>query len=119
MCADSGQQSFILTHSTISAGSSASLELENNNTDYQTTNTAEVVVIVQGNATTLTDFEIIEDSSADAGSGTQKEDFSAVSMSATEFITSKVLDIAASRYVTIKVNTGTVSAVTAILVESV
>jgi len=115
---EDGQKSYILGHaSNITGGSSASLELENTNADYQTTASAKIIVIVAGSNTTVTDFEIIEDSSADAGSGTQLEDFPSVSLGASTRITSKTLTVAASKYITIKSNTGTISDVIAILVE--
>ena len=114
---DSGQQAFKVNHGSITAGSSASLELENTNADYQTSGTAKVILIILGSSTTVTDFEIIEDSTANAGTGTQKEDFPSVSLGSNEFITSKELEFAASRYITIKANTGNITSISGFVIE--
>lgn len=114
---DTGKQASKINHSTITAGTSASLELENSNADYQTSGIAKVILIIEGNATTLTDFEIIEDTTANLGTGIPKEDFSSVSLVGSRFITSKELEFAASKYITIKVNTGTVGTVTGYVIE--
>ena len=101
----------------INAGNSKSLELQNTNVDFQTSGPAKVILIILGSATTLTDFEIIEDSSADSGAGTQKEDFPSVSIGAAKYITSKTLSFAASKFITIKVNTGNIGAVFGYVIE--
>jgi hypothetical protein len=113
---EDGQETFILVHGNINA-TSASLELENTNVDYQTTGAAKVILIIQGSGTTVTDFEIIEDATADAGTGTTLEDFPSVNLNASTYITSKVLDVAASKYITVKVTTGIITSVSGILVE--
>jgi len=111
------QKTYILTHGSITAGNTASLELENTNTDYQTTAAAKVILMITGSATTVTDFEIMEHTVADSGAGNQLEDFPAVSLSATLRITSKVLTIPAGSYVNIKATTGNIGSVIGVLVE--
>lgn len=102
-----------LYHGTITAGNAASLESINDNADYQTTASATVIVVIQGNATTLSDCEIYDDTSANAAAGTQKEDFTGISMLASRFVTSKVLSFASGKYITVKANTGTITSANA------
>ena len=109
------QKSYILTHGTIT-GATASLELENTNVDYQTTLAAKVILIIQGGSS-LTDFEIFQGDSANAAT-LQLEDFPTVpTISSSRYITSKVLSVAAGKYISVRANTGTITTVNAILVE--
>jgi hypothetical protein len=111
------QDTYTLTHGLITAGNTASLELQNTNVDYQTSKAARIVLTIQGNATTLTDFEIREHTVFDNSGGNLLEDFPSVSLAANNLITSKVLDVPAGSYINVKVNTGTITSVEALLVE--
>ena len=114
---DSGQQAYKINHGSITAGTSASIELENTNVDYQTTGTAKVILIIRGSNTTVTDFEIIEDATTGAGTGTTKEDFPSVSIGSAKHITSKELSFAASKFITVKCTTGLISGVSGFVIE--
>jgi len=110
------QKTYILTHGSITATNTASLELENTNVDYQTTLAAKVILIIQGGSPPTTDFEIFQGDSADAAT-LQLEDFSSVSIGTSTYITSKVLSVAAGKYISVRSNTGTVAAVVGLLIE--
>ncbi len=112
-----GQQAYKINFGSTTAGTSDSLHLENTNVNYQTTGTAKVILIIQGGSPTVSDFEIIEDSSADAGTGTVKEDFPSIALSSTRYITTKELSFAASKFITIKVTTGTSTNITDFVIE--
>ncbi|KKN76240.1 hypothetical protein LCGC14_0372660 [marine sediment metagenome] len=92
-------------HGSILPNTSRSLhQIDNGSTAFQTTNAAKVILIIEGNSTDqLSAFDIIEDASADAGTGTVKQAVTGVNMVDNEFFTSKILSFAASKFITIKV----------------
>jgi len=85
-------------------------EINNNSTPFQTTNTAKVILIIEGNSSNqIGSFDIIEDVTADAGTGTVKQAVSGVSMTSGDFFTSNILSFAASRFITISLPASTQS----------
>ena len=115
---DNGQQAYKVKFPlSITGGTSKSALNAITNAAYTTSGTAKVILIITGSNTTVTDFEIIEDSSQDAGTGTVKEDFSNVALPAGTSITSKELSFASGKYITVKSNTGTITTVAGYIIE--
>ncbi len=107
----------LLSHGGISAGSSVSLELINTRANFQTSGPAKVILIITAGVTTITDMEIREDASADAGTGPIKEDFPSTSIGNTTRITTKVLSFAASKFITIKLIAGSITSVECFVIQ--
>lgn len=82
--------------------------IDDNTTPFQTTNTAKVILIIEGNSTDqLGSFDIIEDVTANAGTGTVKQAVSGINMTSGAFYTSRILSFAASRFITITIPAST------------
>ena len=77
---------------------------------------AKVVLVIRGHGTTLTDFEIFQ-GDATAGVETLLEDFSSVSLTRLQYITSKVLTLASGKHLTIRPNAGSISSVVGYIIE--
>ena len=115
---DTGKTSNKVYHGVRTAASGA-VSVLNTNTRaaYGATSAeAKVVLIIQGHSATLTDFEIFQ-GNADAGTDTLLEDFSSVSLSNLQFMTSKVLTLASCKHLTVRPNAGTISSVTGYIIE--
>ena len=112
---ETGEKVYQVRHSSISAASAASVELINDTVDYQTTGTARAILIIISSGT-VTDFEVFEGDSANATT-TSLEDFGNVSMANGRYMTTKVLTLAASKYLTVKANTGNILSVFGYIIE--
>lgn len=101
---EDGQKVFALEKDSIVGPISKSLELINTGVAYQTVKAAKVILVITEVVTKITDFEVIEDASADAGTGTTKEDFPTTNID--NRVTTQVLDFAASKFITVKMTVG-------------
>lgn len=102
------------------AGGAKSLELHMNTTDYAVTSgkTAQVYFLIEGGASG-TQFQIIEDSTADAGTGTVLDSFTGPVLEVDTLLTVGPYTFTAGKYVTIKVTSASDSLhAVAIAIES-